>query len=136
MRDARDARPRDELGRVLPPGTPNVYEGPQLEGLSVEQLAALGQRLLRERRAFAAHEAWEEAWKALPSEAPEADAYRALSQLAAGACHAQRGNEIGSRRVFARATTRLDGRPSPPGVAIEEALEVARRLAEEARPGV
>lgn len=108
-------RPRDELGRLLPPGTADRYDPPQLDGLAVPDLAALGSLLLSEDRAFAAHEAFEEAWR-LADVPGEAAAFRALAQLAAGACHAQRGNPSGARRLVERALRTLAGRTLPPGV--------------------
>jgi hypothetical protein len=110
---ARNARPRDELGRPLPHGAPGVPTMP--DDLSVTPAEALerAQRLLEEGRPFHAHEVLEAAWKAAPDE--ERELWRGLAQLAVGLTHARRGNAAGAARLLERAALRIAAyRDAPP----------------------
>ncbi|MEV6930519.1 DUF309 domain-containing protein [Dactylosporangium sp. NPDC051485] len=110
---ARNARPRDALGRPLPRGAQGVPTMP--DDLSVTPAEALeqAQRLLDEGRPFHAHEVLEAAWKAAPE--PERELWRGLAQLAVGLTHARRGNAAGAARLLERAALRIAAyRDAPP----------------------
>jgi hypothetical protein len=102
---ARNARPRDELGRPLPHGTPGIPTMPDDLDLAPEQALAEAQRLLDAGRPFHAHEVLESAWKGAPAD--ERDLWQALAQLAVGMTHAARGNDRGAQRLLHRAAERL-----------------------------
>ena len=102
---ARQARPRDELGRPLPYGSPGV------EPVSEEPLPPLATiasacALLGEGRPFSAHEVFEARWKAGP--ASERGLWQGLAQLCVGITHAERGNQVGALRLIGRARRRLE----------------------------
>jgi len=61
---ARNARPRDGLGRPLPPGAPGVPTTPDDLSLPPAESLAEAQRLLDAGMAFHAHEVLEGTWKA------------------------------------------------------------------------
>lgn len=109
---ARNARPRDELGRPLPRGAKGVDRPP--EDLALPPLESLveAQKLLDTDRAFEAHEVLEGTWKAAP--AAERDLWRGLAQLAVGITHAQRGNTVGAARLMRRAADRIGPWASDP----------------------
>ncbi|MGY1815118.1 DUF309 domain-containing protein [Blastococcus sp. SYSU D00820] len=97
---ARNARPRDALGRPLPRGAAGVERAP--EGVVRAPVAALteAQALLDAGRPFHAHEVLEDAWKSAPE--GERELWRGLAQLAVGLTHAARGNERGAATLLAR----------------------------------
>jgi uncharacterized protein len=100
---ARNARPRDELGRPLPRSTIPADNVPGIpDGLQVTpaEAADLGGRLLAEGRPFHAHEVFEAAWKSTP--APERELWRGLAQIAVGLTHARRGNARGAVALLRR----------------------------------
>jgi len=103
---ARNARPRDALGRPLPYGTPGEPRAP--EGVVRSPAATLqeAQELLDAGRPFHAHEVFEDAWKTGPDD--ERDLWRGLAQLAVGLTHAARGNPAGAATLLARAARSLD----------------------------
>ncbi len=110
---ARNARPRDELGRPLPRGTEGVEAPPEDLALPPLESLAEAQRLLDNGRAFQAHEVLEGTWKAAPS--AERDLWRGLAQFAVGITHAQRGNTVGAARLLRRAADRISPwRSDPP----------------------
>src|SRR5688500_11683729 len=91
---ARNARPRDALGRPLHYGARG--EERATEGIVREPRQALAeaQELLDAGRPFHAHEVLEDAWKS--SVAGERQLWRGLAQLAVGLAHAARGNARGA----------------------------------------
>jgi hypothetical protein len=98
---ARNARPRDELGRPLPrSAAPDVPRIPDDLVVSSAEAAELGGRLLAEGRPFHAHEVFEAAWKSLPG--PERELWRGLAQIAVGLTHARRGNASGAVALLRR----------------------------------
>jgi uncharacterized protein len=104
---ARNARPRDDLGRPLarlPREDDPSQTAPADAGLappiSPREAAALGGRLLAEGRPFHAHEVFEEAWKSVPG--PERELWRGLAQIAVGLTHAGRGNASGAVALLRR----------------------------------
>ena len=102
---ARQARPRDRLGRPLPYGSSGV-EPVSEEPLPPVQTVRVARALLDEGRPFAAHEVYEARWKAGPE--IERDLWQGLAQLCVGITHAERGNLIGALRLITRARSRLD----------------------------
>jgi hypothetical protein len=101
---ARQARPRDRLGRPLPYGSQGVEPVSEEPLPPVETIAAAHQ-LLAEDRPFSAHEVYEARWKAGP--ASERLLWQGLAQLCVGITHAERGNRVGALRLIGRARQRL-----------------------------
>ena len=101
---ARQARPRDRLGRPLPYGAEGV-EPVSEEPLPPEDTLAFARRLLDEGRPFAAHEVFEVRWKTGPFE--ERELWQGLAQLCVGLTHHARGNGVGALRLVERAAGRL-----------------------------
>jgi hypothetical protein len=98
---ARNARPRDELGRPLPrSAAQDVPRIPDDLAVSPAAAADLGGRLLAEGRPFHAHEVFEAAWKSAPG--PGRELWRGLAQIAVGLTHARRGNADGSVALLRR----------------------------------
>jgi hypothetical protein len=105
---ARNARPRDELGRPLPRSA--AQEAPRIpDDLVVSPLEAAewGGRLLAEGHPFHAHEVFEAAWKSIPG--PERELWRGLAQVAVGLTHARRGNARGAVALLRRGADRVQG---------------------------
>jgi len=106
---ARNARPRDELGRPLPrqaSGIPGASE----EALPPAEALSTAQQLLHDGRPFHAHEVLEAAWKAAP--AGERDLWQGLAQVAVGLTHALRGNSRGAVALLRRGADKLTGYPA------------------------
>ncbi|MET0236252.1 MAG: DUF309 domain-containing protein [Kibdelosporangium sp.] len=97
---ARNARPRDGLGRPLPYGAEGVERQPEGVPRTPEQSLIEAQQLLDEGKPFHAHEVLEDAWKAAAE--PEQGLWRGLAQLAVGMTHAARGNESGAAALVER----------------------------------
>jgi hypothetical protein len=126
----RNARPRDSLGRPLPPGAPGVPTTPDDFSPSPQEALAEAQRLLDDGYPFHAHEVLEAAWKAAPGD--ERELWRGLAQLAVGLTHARRGNTVGAARLLRRAAGRIaeySARP-PHGVAVPELAAWSTALAD------
>jgi len=134
---ARNARPRDGLGRPLPRGATGVARAP--EGLVRPPAETLteAQRLLDEGMPFHAHEVLEDAWKSAP---PTWRAlWKGMAQLAVGATHAARGNRQGAVTLLRRGADHIEpyqGEP-PFGIDVAGLLAWARdhAAALEAGPG-
>ena len=125
---ARQARPRDALGRPLPYGADGV-EPVSEEPLPPEETLEAARELVRAGRPFSAHEVLEARWKAGPAE--ERDLWQGLAQVCVAMTHAARGNQVGADRLFERAAGRLTafaatGRAAY-GVEVEAVAESARR---------
>lgn len=101
---ARQARPRDALGRPLPYGAAGVEPVSEEPLPPVEALAA-ARALVAAGRPFSAHEVLEARWKAGPVE--ERDLWQGLAQVCVAMTHAARGNQAGAERLFDRAADRL-----------------------------
>ncbi|MFF8576409.1 DUF309 domain-containing protein [Streptomyces sp. NPDC005047] len=97
---ARNARPRDGLGRPLPYGADGVARQPEGVVRAPDATVAEAQRLLDEGKPFHAHEVFEDAWKSGPEE--ERQLWRGMAQLAVGLTHAARGNGTGGARLLRR----------------------------------
>jgi uncharacterized protein len=106
---ARNARPRDALGR---PMDWDATGEPMTSDEVLEPAAALeaAQQLIDSGRPFHAHEVLEAVWKAAPD--AERDLWRGLAQLAVGLTHALRGNARGAAALLRRGTDRLSGYPA------------------------
>jgi uncharacterized protein len=102
---ARQARPRDRLGRPLPYGSVGVDPVSE-EPLPPLETIAAAHELLAEGRPFSAHEVYEARWKA--GAATERELWQGLAQLCVGITHAERGNRIGALRLIERARRRLE----------------------------
>jgi hypothetical protein len=125
---ARQARPRDALGRPLPYGAQGV-EPVSEEPLPPEGTLMAARELVEVGRPFAAHEVLEARWKAGPVE--ERDLWQGLAQLCVAITHAARGNQTGADRLFERAAERLatyaaTGRRAY-GLDLDAVVEQARR---------
>ncbi|GAA4116745.1 DUF309 domain-containing protein [Streptomyces hundungensis] len=102
---ARNARPRDGLGRPLPYGADGVARQPEGVARTPEQTLTEAQRLLDVGMPFHAHEVFEDAWKSGPPQ--EEPLWRGLAQLAVGLTHAARGNAKGGASLLERGTDSL-----------------------------
>jgi hypothetical protein len=105
---ARNARPRDELGRPLPRSA--TLDGPRIPDdlvISPAEAAERGGRLLAEDRPFHAHEVFEAAWKSVPG--PDRELWRGLAQIAVGLTHARRGNPRGATTLLRRGASHVGG---------------------------
>lgn len=102
---AANARPRDRLGRPLPPGRPGVPRIPDDLDLEPAEALTYAQQLLDQGLAFNAHEVLESVWKNSPN--AERMLWQGLAQYAVGLTHIQRGNPKGARTLLVRAVERL-----------------------------
>ncbi|MFJ8861930.1 DUF309 domain-containing protein [Streptomyces sp. NPDC102451] len=126
---ARNARPRDGLGRPLPYGTPGVERQPEGVVRSPDETVREAQRLLDAGMPFHAHEVFEDAWKSGPDE--ERELWRGLAQMAVGLTHAARGNAAGGARLLRRGAGAVDGfrAADPHGIGVDGLIGWARELA-------
>jgi uncharacterized protein len=100
---ARNARPRDELGRPLPRTAAADDDVPRIPDdlvIGPVEAAVEGARLLAEGRPFHAHEVFEAAWKS--GTGPGRELWRGLAQIAVGLTHARRGNARGAVTLLRR----------------------------------
>jgi hypothetical protein len=125
---ARNARPRDGLGRPLPHGAPGVERQPEGLVRTPAETLSEAQRLLDAGMPFHAHEVFEDAWKSGPEE--ERELWRGLAQLAVGLTHAARGNTTGGARLLLRGAERIADFPAPHGIDVPGLSHWARELAE------
>src|SRR5450631_2587441 len=126
---ARNARPRDGLGRPLERGVPGEPTLPDGITLSPQDALAAAQRLLDTGRPFHAHEVLEASWKSAPP--AERDLWQGLAQLAVGLTHARRGNAAGAVTLLRRGADRISGYADQPPYDIDVTglLDWARSLA-------
>ncbi|MFG2344159.1 DUF309 domain-containing protein [Streptomyces phaeochromogenes] len=131
---ARNARPRDGLGRPLPYGTDGVERQPEGVVRAPEDTVTEAQALLAAGKPFHAHEVFEDAWKSGPDE--ERALWRGLAQLAVGLTHAARGNVTGGARLLRRGAGAVEewgaqaGRSRPYGLELDQLAVWARELAD------
>jgi hypothetical protein len=104
---ARNARPRDGLGRPLPRGADGEAPAPDAPALPPDAALDAAQRLLDAGRPFHAHEVLEASWKAAPP--AERNLWQGLAQLAVGLTHARRGNAGGAAALLRRGASRISG---------------------------
>jgi len=109
---ARNARPRDGLGRPLEHDADGEPPTPDAPALPPDAALDAAQKLLDAGRPFHAHEVLEASWKAAP--AAERDLWQGLAQLAVGLTHARRGNAAGAATLLRRGAARI-GSYSPAG---------------------
>ncbi|GGX43221.1 DUF309 domain-containing protein [Streptomyces fructofermentans] len=139
---ARNARPRDGLGRPLPYGTDGVERQPEGVVRTPEETVAEAQALLTAGKPFHAHEVFEDAWKSGPE--AERSLWRGLAQLAVGLTHTARGNLTGGVRLLRRGAGVVEewgadsGRSRPHGLDLAGlgawATELAREVERDGRP--
>lgn len=133
---ARNARPRDGLGRPLPYGADGVERQPEGVARPPAQTLAEAQQLLDDGKPFHAHEVFEDAWKT--TDGPDRELWRGLAQLAVGLTHAARGNTAGAASLLERGAASIEpfrGEP-PHGIDVAGLQEWARSLAGEAKQHV
>lgn len=131
---ARNARPRDGLGRPLPYGAQGVERQPEGVVRAPGETLREAQRLLEAGMPFHAHEVFEDAWKSGPE--AERELWRALAQLAVGLTHAARGNRRGGARLLRRGAAVLAGFEADPpyGIGIQGLIGWAVELAGRVEP--
>lgn len=133
---ARNARPRDGLGRPLPYGTPGVARQPEGVTRSPDRTIDEAQQLLDEGKPFHAHEVFEDAWKS-SDDPDERQFWKGMAQLAVGLTHGARGNVVGGARLLRRGAEHIGPyaeRP-PHGIAVTSLVEWANGLAAELDDG-
>jgi hypothetical protein len=132
---ARNARPRDGLGRPLERGADGEPPAPDAPALPPAEALDAAQRLLDAGRPFHAHEVLEAAWKAAP--AAERDLWQGLAQLAVGLTHALRGNAGGAAALLRRGASRVSRyQPARPhGVDTAGLVAAATALADRIEAG-
>jgi hypothetical protein len=129
---ARNARPRDGLGRPLPYGADGVERQPEGVVRAPSQTLADAQRLLDDGKPFHAHEVFEDAWKSGPDE--ERALWRGMAQLAVGLTHAARGNTAGGARLLLRGAGGIAPYGNPHGLDIGGLVAWAEELAARVDP--
>lgn len=132
----RSARPRDALGRPLPPGSAGVPRIPDDLALAPAETLAYAQDLLDRGLAFNAHEVLEAAWKNGP--AHEQTLWQGLTQLAVGITHVQRGNRKGASALLRRAAAHLaqEDPPAPHAIDVAGLVDYADALIKDLAAGV
>ncbi|MFI6625245.1 DUF309 domain-containing protein [Streptomyces sp. NPDC050528] len=136
---ARNARPRDGLGRPLPYDADGVARQPEGVVRAPEETVVEAQALLDEGKPFHAHEVFEDAWKSGPDE--ERALWRGLAQLAVGLTHAARGNVTGGARLLRRGAGGVEewasrsGRERPYGMDLAGVAAWARTLGDDVERG-
>ncbi len=127
---ARNARPRDGLGRPLPRGAESGIERiPDDVVLPPHESLAEAQRLLDEGKPFHAHEILEGTWKSAPP--GERDLWQGLAQLAVGLTHCARGNPTGAATLLRRGARAIApfAEDPPYGIDVAGLVTYAHRLA-------
>jgi uncharacterized protein len=132
---ARNARPRDALGRPMPYGTEGEERAPEGVVRTPERSLAEAQELLDAGRPFHAHEVLEDAWKSAPD--AERQLWRGLAQLAVGLTHAARGNARGAATLLDRGAGNVAAYADDPphGIAVPRLVSWARALGVSATAG-
>jgi hypothetical protein len=120
---ARNARPRDALGRPLPYDAVGEERAPEGVVRPPDRALAEAQQLLDAGRPFHAHEVLEDAWKSAPEQ--ERQLWRGLAQLAVGLTHAMRGNARGATTLLERGAGNIAGYAADPPHGIDVAGLVA-----------
>lgn len=132
---ARNARPRDGLGRPLPYSAQGVRRQPEGIVRTPHDTLVEAQQLLDEGMPFHAHEVFEDAWKSGPDS--ERGLWRAMAQLAVGVTHAARGNMVGSAALLRRGADGIEPYHTDPphGIDIPGLVRWAYALAEKLDAG-
>ncbi len=133
---ARNARPRDGLGRPLPYGADGVERQPEGIERAAEDTIAEAQGLLDAGRPFHAHEVFEDAWKT--TDGPLRELWRGLAQLAVGLTHVARGNGNGAVSLLERGAVTIEPfrEARPHGIDIPGLQAWARKMAGEVKTRV
>jgi hypothetical protein len=139
---ARNARPRDELGRPLAHAAAVPQDVPRIaDDLAVTpaEAAELGGRLLADGHPFQAHEVFEAAWKS--TKAPDRELWRGLAQIAVGLTHARRGNARGAAALLRRGAGHVRQHPAndvdvDAGYVAARADDIAARVERDGLAGV
>lgn len=142
---ARNARPRDALGRPLPRSAPGGADVPRIPDdlvVTPAEAATLGGQLLADGLPFHAHEVFEAAWKT--GQGQERELWRGLAQIAVGLTHARRGNAKGAVALLRRGAAQLRdheaGAPAgeliDPGYVAARADVLAARIGEQGLPAI
>ena len=128
---ARNARPRDALGRPLPRGAEGEPVLPDEITVTPAWAIATAQDMFDHGRPFHAHEVLEAAWKA--ADAADRDLWQGLAQLAVGLTHALRGNARGAVTLLRRGAQRMTpaAGTTPHGIDVDGVLAQAAGLADE-----
>lgn len=114
-------------------GSADAVEAVSEQPLPPYDAVALARSLLREGRAFSAHEVLEASWKAAPQY--ERELWQGLAQVCVGVTHLQRGNRVGAARLLRRGSGLLADREAAYGVDVPRVVADARRLADEVAAG-
>lgn len=132
---ARNARPRDALGRPLPYGVAGEERAPEGVVRTPDESLTEAQALLDADRPFHAHEVLEDAWKSAPE--TERELWRGLAQLAVGLTHAMRGNARGAATLLDRGAGNIEAYAAAPphGVDVPGLVRWARGLAVDPQAG-
>jgi hypothetical protein len=127
---ARNARPRDALGRPLPHGSPGVDRVPEDVILAPDEALRQARQFIEDGHPFHAHEVFEAVWKA--TEGEHRELWQGLAQFAVGLTHLQRGNSKGAATLLRRAADRIEPHSAhaPPGLDVASLASDARWLAE------
>ncbi len=130
---ARNARPRDGLGRPLPYGADGVERQPEGIERAPADTIAEAQRLLDEGRPFHAHEVFEDAWKG--TDGPDRELWRGLAQLAVGLTHVARGNGTGAAALLDRGAHNIEPfrEEYPHGIDVPGLQDWARSMVDEVK---
>jgi uncharacterized protein len=123
---ARNARPRDALGRPLPYGAAGEERAPEGVLRAPAESLTEAQQLLDAGRPFHAHEVLEDAWKSAPDD--ERQLWRGLAQLAVGQTHLLRGNATGAATLLERGAGNIEpyAEASPHGIDVRGLVRWAR----------
>jgi hypothetical protein len=114
---ARNSRPRDQLGRLLPRDQVGVVPLPEALELTPDESLSAAQELLDRGWPFQAHEVLEAAWKSAPES--ERALWQGLAQLAVGVTHAARGNPRGAATRVERGRSAISRYSDSPPHAID-----------------
>jgi uncharacterized protein len=127
---ARNARPRDALGRPLPHGSRGVDRVPEDVILSPDEALRQAQRFIEDGYPFHAHEVLEGVWKT--TEGEHRELWKGLAQFAVGLTHLQRGNAKGAATLLRRAADRIEpySADPPPDLDVAALASDARWLAD------
>jgi hypothetical protein len=130
---ARNARPRDALGRPLPRGAAGVPRVPDDATFTPDEALRRAQDLIDDGGFFHAHEVFEAVWKTCPPD--ERWLWRGLAQVAVGATHVQRGNPSGAQALLRRGRDALNRSCAPYDVDVAGVVAFADRLLEDVGAG-
>ncbi len=124
---ARNARPRDALGRPLPYGAPDVARQPEGTVRTPQETLTQAQSLLDHGLPFHAHEVFEDAWKS--STGADRAMWKGMAQWAVGLTHLLRDNRRGAVTLLIRGRNAIAAfDPNPYGIDIDGLVAWASAL--------